>query len=105
MRRIAFSCGLVTLLTLTAALLYGGDVVDATRPANISEVERLLQRIEQLERRVRDLESRPMVAHTAPQPIPVLPHNHDGVLRADQVKIYTRYQRVIPDVQTAQQSR
>jgi hypothetical protein len=125
MRRIALSGISLALIALTTAALRG-DVVDATRPANAADVDALLRRIEQLEQRVRELESRPKIARVAPQrtpltapnwfqfsapttpppvAIPFQPHNNNGVLRADQVKIYMHYQRAIPDIQTAQESR
>ncbi|MDZ4685834.1 MAG: hypothetical protein SH850_12265 [Planctomycetaceae bacterium] len=124
--RIAFTCSAMALLAMTTVSLRGSDAVDATQPANIADVDALLQRIEQLERRVRELEAQPRVTKVTPQrtppapsnwfqfsspavpppvAIPFAPQNNDGVLRADQVKIYMHYQRSIPDVQTAQQSR
>lgn len=110
MRGIALSVTTVTLVALTTVALRG-DVVDAARPANVSDVETLLRRMEQLERRVRELEARsPVATPVLPYP-PVTTRPHvpssvrDGVLRADQVKIFSHFQRVIPDVQTAQESR
>ncbi|HUQ72981.1 MAG TPA: hypothetical protein VM165_25860 [Planctomycetaceae bacterium] len=122
MRRIAFACGLVTLIALTTTLLRGNDVVDATQPANVADVEALLQRIDRLERRVRELEAQPRVANVTPKrtpppasnwfqfsspavpppvAIPFAPQNNDGVLRADQVKIYRHYQTPIHESRTA----
>jgi hypothetical protein len=113
MRRIALSCGLVTLIAFTTTLLRGNDAVDATQPANIADVDALLQRIERLERRVWELEGRPKPAHPWPYPVapaipptsvPLRPDRDDGVFRGP-VKIYMHLQRDIPETRTAQQSR
>jgi hypothetical protein len=121
MRRIALSAIVLTFLSFTvlpSTGLRGSDPVDALRPENAAEVHALLRRIEQLERRVRQLEAEPKITRKAPAPaanwfqfsspavpppvaIPFEPHNHDGVLRADQVKIYMHYQTPIQDTQTA----
>lgn len=108
MRQITLSCGVIALVALTTAALRGGDIVDATRPANVGDVETLLRRIEQLERRIAELEAR------SPVPGPALPHppvtslpdvppgRNDGVLRADQVKIFLHYQTSAPVVFAAE---
>jgi hypothetical protein len=104
----AFAFVALALTVLSTAALRGGDVVDATRPANAGDVEMLLRRIEQLERRLGELEARsPVAAPALPHPpVTTLPYvptpRNDGVLRADQVKIFLHYQTSAPDVFAAE---
>jgi hypothetical protein len=129
MRQIAVTALAFAALALTAlstASLRGEDAADATQPANVVAVDVLLQRIEQLERRVQQLEGTQRVATKAPPRSPVTPstlpprlwqsltapaeapvviQGHDGVLRADQVKIYLHYQVPVIDAQTADRPR
>jgi hypothetical protein len=107
---------------MTAAVLRGADAVDALRPANLTELEILQRRLEQLELSLKELQARPPIANRPfeptlikplllrnrspvpvlpPREIPFVPQSHEGILRADQVRIYMHYQRVIPEVQTA----